>query len=307
MLAGDDLNSKEKIFPRVALIGCGVMGTAIGHRLSALGYPLNVYNRTCAKTDTLVKLGATAKQTPQQAAQYADIVLTVVTDDVALNAVLLEPQGVLNNDYTVPLVIDFGTHNPIALSEIAYKVKEHKTLFVEAPLTGSVHDATQGTLSFLVGAEENALSLAKPFLEKLGQTVFHFGLPGSGSIAKLAMNLLIGAMTQGLSEAIAMLNAAHLNIADFLKALNNSGLSSPLYNLIGQRYLENDFAARFSLANLERDVTLARQHAHTLSINSLIASTLAKSFKAIDTQYKNLDYSALIALQSGRHQCVTSH
>lgn len=283
---------------RIALIGCGLMGTAVGHRLLGLGYPLTVYNRTPGKTASLAGAGASVRATPQDAARHAAVVITVVTDDNALRAVLYGPQGALAGTPVAPLVIDLGTHSPAAISQIAHEAGVRGASLVEAPVTGSLHDAQHGTLGFLVGAQTDHLEMARPLLEALGKSVFHFGLPGTGNSAKLAMNLLVGAMARGLSEAIAMLDAQQLSVPQFLAALDESGLASPLYRRIGERHLQGDSSARFSLANLEKDMLLARAQAQALGVSHDIANAVISRIGQMDAAFKQRDYSALISWQT---------
>lgn len=285
---------------RVALIGCGLLGATIGRRLLGVGYPLRIYNRTPGRTTLLADAGALVRATPVDAARDADVVLTVVTDDPALHAVLHGPQGVLTDTRVAPLVIVLGTHSPLAIARLAQEAGARGARLVEAPVTGSLHDAQHGTLGFLVGAQADDLTMARPLLEALGKSVFHFGLPGAGNSAKLAMNLLLGAMAHGLSEAIAMLDAQQLSVPQFLAALDVSGLASPLYRRIGERHLRGDSSARFSLANLEKDLLLARARAQALGVSHGAASAVIDPLGRMDAAFKHRDYSAIIAWQGGR-------
>lgn len=284
----------------VALLGAGALGTAIGKRLLQLGFSVRVYNRTFQKTTDLVKEGASAFPTARETAKGADLVLSVVTDSEALQSVLFDINGALEQRYKPKILIDIGTHLPATIINVANRVERQGISFVEAPVTGSVHDAINGTLGFLVGGDAAAVSRVRPFLEKLGRNVYHMGSVGSGNTTKLALNLLVGAMVFGLSESVAILKAAHLDISKFLEALANSGLRSPLYERIGQRFLQEDFAARFSVANLEKDILLVRDHAENLGCQLLLSSLMATALKNISSDQKQKDYSALIELIDNR-------
>jgi 3-hydroxyisobutyrate dehydrogenase len=162
-------------------------------------------------------------------------------------------------------------------------------------MSGSVHDAKHGTLGFLVGAEMGDLTRARPVLEAMGAGILHFGMPGTGSSAKLALNLLVGTMARSLGEAIAMLEAQQLSVTQFLAALNGSGLASPLYQRIGEHYLQDDTSARFSLANLEKDMRLVRVHAEALGVSHDMADAVMKPLRDMDDIDKRRDYSALLS------------
>jgi 3-hydroxyisobutyrate dehydrogenase-like beta-hydroxyacid dehydrogenase len=306
MASGENLNffieaSMHKTYPRLALLGCGLMGRLLSHRLLVHGYPLMVYNRTPGKAAALVEAGAQLAATPQDAARDAMAVITVVSDDNALRSVLYGPDGALTGEPVPSLIISLGTHSPDAIIELARMASEHGASLVDAPMSGSVHDAQHGTLGFMVGAEIGDLTRARPVLEAIGAEILHFGMPGTGSSAKLALNLLVGTMARGLGEAIAMLEAQQLSVTHFLTALKGSGLASPLYQRIGERYLQADTSARFSLASLEKDMQLVIAHAQALGVSHDMADAVMKPLRDMDEADKQRDYSALLSW-SMRHR-----
>jgi 3-hydroxyisobutyrate dehydrogenase len=291
----------RETYPHLALLGCGVMGGLLGHRLLLHGYPLTVYNRTPNKAAALVEAGAQLATTPRDAVRDAAVVIVVVSDDSALRSMLYGPDGVFTGAPAPSLIISLGTHSPDTIIEFARTAKECGSSLVDAPMSGSVHDAQHGTLGFLVGAEMGDLTRARPVLESMGSGILHFGMPGTGSSAKLALNLLVGTMARSLGEAIAMLEAQQLSVTQFLAALNGSGLASPLYQRIGERYLKGDTSARFSLANLEKDMRLVMAHAQALSVSHDMVDIVMKPLRDMDEADKRRDYSALLSWSVGKH------
>lgn len=180
--------------------------------------------------------------------------------------------------------------------EIAARASLRGARVVEAPVTGSVQCALNGTLNFFAGGDDETIDSVKQFLQSLGKNVYHMGPIGAGNTAKLALNILVATMAFGLRESIAMLNAANLDAVKFLDALANSGLASPLYQRIGQRYLERDFAARFSLSNLEKDMKLARDLSQTLALPATLATLLTSHLEKIEEGVKYNDYSMWLYL-----------
>lgn len=290
----------REAYPHLALLGCGVMGRLLGHRLLLHGHPLTVYNRTPNKAATLVAAGAQSATTPRDAVRDAAVVIAVVSDDSALRSVLCGSDGVLTEAPAPSMIISLGTHSPDVIIEFARTASECGTGLVDAPMSGSVHDAQHGTLGFLVGAETGDLIRARPVLEAMGGGILHFGMPGTGSSAKLALNLLVGTMARSLGEAIAMLEAQQLSVTQFLAALKGSGLASPLYQRIGERYLQGDTSARFSLANLEKDIQLVMAHAQTLGVSHDMADAVMKPLRDMDETDKQHDYSALLSWPARR-------
>lgn len=280
------------------------MGGAIARRLLGLGYPLNVYNRSPGKTRSLARAGAIVHATPLKAARASDVIISVVTDAAAVRDVLFGAGGALRVPHGARLVIELGTHCPEAIGAIAAEVIARGVQLVEAPMTGSVHDALHGRLGFMVGADDSALRKARPLLEEIGRSVFHFGPPGAGNNAKLALNLLVGAMAHGLGEALALLTAQHLSVPSFLDALAGSGLASPLYRRIGERYLLGDSVARFSLANLEKDMLLVRARAQALGVRHAVASAVIRPLACMDDSFKQQDYSSMLAWMVKEGACT---
>lgn len=282
----------------VALLGAGALGTAIGLRLLERGVTVRAYNRSQQRLAELLGRGATPHATPHDAAAGAEHVLCVLTDTQASENVLFGVGGVLEGGPTslpnLRTVIDLGTHEPTALTGLATRVEAREVSFVEAPVTGSTHDATHGTLNFLVGGSDDAVTAARPILAEIGRDVFHLGTVGAGSAAKLAMNQLVGTMAFALGESLAMLEARELDVPMFLSALRGSGLSSPLYQRLGQRYLTQDFTPRFSLGNLGKDLGLARRLAGQLGCTATLASGISAFIEQLDPSDHQQDYSLLV-------------
>jgi 3-hydroxyisobutyrate dehydrogenase len=304
-VAGAGLQQEGGAMQTIAVLGTGVLGSAVARRLVELGVRVRVYNRDLRKAQALAGLQVVVCDTPARAVEGADLGLAVLSDTEALRQVVESPQGVLAAARPPCFtLIDLGTHGPAQLMPLVERWTRQGLPFVEAPVIGSVHDALHGRLNFLIGGPVASVESIRPFLELLGHRAYHLGPIGSGSTAKLALNLLVGTMAWGLSEATAMLEAAHLDVESFHDALASSGLASPLYQRLGQRYLSDDFQPRFSLAKLENDVTLINAEAQRLGLPGRQARLLAEVLAGLDAQTKTRDYSVLVtcSLLDGRAQ-----
>jgi 3-hydroxyisobutyrate dehydrogenase-like beta-hydroxyacid dehydrogenase len=278
---------------RIGLIGTGALGSAVARRLAKLNLEVRAYNRDARKVNVLAEYGIAACPSPAAAANDAWALVTAVTDSAALEQVLFGDAGALRERSSL-LVIDIGTHDPKQLIPIAERAIANGAAFLEAPVTGSVHDAVHGTLNFLAGGCRETVDTAIPFLQMLGKHVYHMGPVGSGNTAKLALNMLVGAMAFGLGEAVALLDGAGLDVSMFLHALSGSGLKSPLYERLGQRYLDRDFSARFSLANLEKDLTWACGRAGELGSSAWLSNRMVALLREASPATKAMDYSVLL-------------
>lgn len=282
------------------------MGTALGLRALRLGLPLTIFNRTRDKTQALVQAGARLAERSADVLGASDATIALLTDSTALDALLLGPGGALRGLSRPCLILDMATNSPSAIGRTADAVRAAGSSLLEAPVTGSVHDVEHGTLCFLCGGERETYARARPLLDILGRRSFHFGPVGSGAKAKLALNLLVGVMTQGLAESVALLESSEVDVEAFLAALALSGLSSPLYERVGRRYLDRDFAARFSLANLDKDVRTIHALSGQLGQPLPLLDTLAEQLRGIGGDERGQDYSYLLARvrASGRRQAA---
>lgn len=271
------VESKAPSHWRLGLLGCGTMGTTLGLRALRLGLPLTVFNRTRDKTRALVQAGARVAERPAEVMDASDATISLLTDSTALDALLLGPGGALRGLSRPCLILDMATNTPGGIARTADAVRAAGSSLLEAPVTGSVHDVEHGTLCFLCGGERETYERARPLLDILGRRSFHFGPVGSGATAKV-------------------------DVEAFLAALALSGLSSPLYERVGRRYLDRDFAARFSLANLDKDVRAIHALSGQLGRTLPLLDTLAEQLRGVGGDACGRDYSFLLARASGAGQ-----
>lgn len=281
----------------VALIGTGVMGSALVRRLIELGLQVRVYNRTRAKCDALRGPQVTVCDSPAEAVQGAALAVTALADTAALRQVVEGASGVLAAARAPCFaVIDIGTHRPAELVPLARGWAARGLTYIEAPVTGNIHDALHGRLNFLAGGHPVAVEAARPFLESLGQRVHHFGPVGSGNMAKLAFSLVSGSMVWALAQATALLDAERLDLAAFHDVLAVSVLASPLFQRLGQRSLSCDFEPGFALSHLQRDLEAARSESTRLGLRGRQVQLLCEVLGELAPALGARDIAALLAV-----------
>lgn len=280
----------------VAVLGTGVMGSAMVRRLIELGLHVRVYNRTRSKAEALQGPQVTVCSSPAEAAGGAALAIAALVDTAALQQVVEGPAGVLAASRTPHFtLIDVGTHRPAALLPLVQRWAARELTYIEAPVTGNVHDALHGRLNFLVGGQAVAVDTARPFLESLGRRVYHFGPVGSGNTAKLAFSLILGSMAWSLAQATALLEAEHLDVGAFHDALALSGLASPLFQRLGQRHLRQDFEPGFALRHLQRDLEAVRAESERLGLRGRQARLLCDVLAELPPASLARDIAALLA------------
>jgi 3-hydroxyisobutyrate dehydrogenase len=187
---------------KVGIAGIGKMGAAIATRLIEAGHDVAVWNRTPDKATAVT--GAKIAASPTELAQNNEMVISILTDAAALDAVYNGPSGLLRGDVAGKLFIDMSTVLPAAEVALAGAVRGKGAAFVECPVGGSTGPARQGKLIGLMGAEPADAARARPILEQLCRRLEHAGPVGSGSVLKFTINLPLMVYWQALGEALAM-------------------------------------------------------------------------------------------------------
>jgi 3-hydroxyisobutyrate dehydrogenase len=189
---------------QVGVAGTGRMGTAIAQRLLARGHAVVVWNRTAEKTTALVEAGATAAPTPAALAGAVDVVVTILTDAAAVDAVYGGPQGLLAGEVAARLFVDMSTVLPEVEVALAERVRAAGAGFVECPVGGTVAPAREGKLIGFAAGTAADVERAMPLLGELCRRVETVGAVGNGARLKLAINLPLAVYWQALGEALAL-------------------------------------------------------------------------------------------------------
>jgi len=196
----------------VAFIGLGIMGGRMAKNVLKAGHAIRVYNRTAAKTEDVRRLGATIAASPREAAAGADVVITMVSDPPALAAVMEGPDGAFAGCRPGTLVIDMSTVDPGTSQAMDSRARTLGLRYLEAPVTGGVGAAEQGTLTIMAGGSAEDFAAAKPILETMGKKILHVGPMGQGSILKLCANLVAASIITAMNEALALAAKSGLNL-----------------------------------------------------------------------------------------------
>ena len=213
----------------IGIAGIGNMGANIGARLMEVGHKLTVWNRTAEKTRPLADAGAAAAKTPAELTSSVEIVISLLIDTAAIDAVYLGPQGLLAGDTKGKLFVEMSTVTPEAQVALAEKVRAKGAAYVECPVSGSVIPARAGRLLGLMGEEPADAARARPVLEQMCRRVMHAGPVGSGALLKLAVNLPLMIYWQALGEQLSMCKTLTIDPAELLDFLaETSGAATVL-------------------------------------------------------------------------------
>jgi len=187
---------------KVGIAGTGRMGAAIAARLMGLGHELTVWNRTAEKTKELAAAGAKVAASPAALAGSVDVVITILTDEKAIEALYSGPKGLLSGGVTGKLFIEMSTVRPEVEVALAAKVKLKMAAMIDCPVGGTTGPAREGKLFGFVGGADADVARARPLLDQMCRRAEHVGPVGSGARMKLAINLPLFVYWQALGEAL---------------------------------------------------------------------------------------------------------
>jgi 3-hydroxyisobutyrate dehydrogenase-like beta-hydroxyacid dehydrogenase len=189
---------------KVGVVGLGTMGAPMARHLITAGHDVTVWNRTREREVPLAELGASRAGSAAEAAGGAAAVLTCVSDDPDLAAVVLGPDGVASGLAAGAVLIDCSTASPSLARELAKQLAEGGRLFVDAPVSGGSEGAERGTLTVFVGGTGEAVALAMPVLRTFGARITHLGPAGSGQAAKAVNQVVLAGVYAGVAEGVVL-------------------------------------------------------------------------------------------------------
>jgi 3-hydroxyisobutyrate dehydrogenase len=283
---------QEQTKPTIGFIGMGHMGSHMASRLISAGYHLTVYDRTKEKAQAIA--GATVAETPEGAAAHSDIVISIVTNDPALEEVMFGPDGVIAGTHAGSVIIDMSTVSPHTSRRLFQAAREKSVAMIDAAVSGSVPQVEQGSLVIFVGGEQETYQQCKPILDILGQSSFYMGLSGMGTTMKLVVNTLLGLGMQALAEAIALGEKAGVEKGLLLEVLRQTtvltaGQKSKLENVKREEYPTN-----FALSLMHKDFSLVLSQAYDLSVSMPATAAAQQMYTAATAKGRDADFSIMI-------------
>jgi 3-hydroxyisobutyrate dehydrogenase len=286
------MTMQEQSKPTIGFIGMGHMGSHMVPRLISAGYHLTVYDRTREKAQAIA--GATVVETPEEAATHSDVVISIVTNDPALEEVMLGPNGALAGTHAGSVIIDMSTVSPRTSRRLFQAAREKGVAMIDAAVSGSVPQVEQGSLVIFVGGEQETYQRCQPILDILGQSSFYMGPSGMGTTMKLVVNTLLGLGMQALAEAIALGEKAGLEKGLLLDVLGQTtvltaGQKAKLANVKREQY-----PTQFALSLQHKDLGLILSEADEVSVPMPATAAALQMYTAAMTKGMDEDFSIMI-------------
>jgi 3-hydroxyisobutyrate dehydrogenase-like beta-hydroxyacid dehydrogenase len=233
------------------------MGGRMAQRLLAAGHSVTGYNRTKAKAQSLLDTGMKWADTPRAVAQSADIILSMVTNTEALNAITDGDDGILAGLGPGKIYIDMSTVSPAAIRAIASQVEARGAEMLDAPVSGSQITVEEGKLSFMVGGNRETFDKVLPILHAIGPQATHVGAHGLAVSMKIATNLSLAVQMLAFSEGVLLAEKSGIPRETAVEVLLNSVMASPMVKYRGPFVLKMPDEAWFDVNMMQKDILLA--------------------------------------------------
>jgi 3-hydroxyisobutyrate dehydrogenase-like beta-hydroxyacid dehydrogenase len=275
-------------------VGLGAMGGRMAERLLSKGHSVTGYNRTKAKAQWLIDRGMKWGDTPGAVAGASDVVLAMVTDSAALEAVAYAPDGLIAGLGPGKVLIDMSTVSPAASRALAAKVRERGADMVDAPVSGSILTLEQGKLTMMVGGTRETFERVKPLLLDIGQKATHVGDNGQAVSMKIAVNLSLAVQMLAFSESVLLAEKSGIERKTAVEVLTHSVVGSPLLQYRGPFVLGMPDEAWFDMNMMQKDVKLALEMGHRLEVplpTGAVTNELLTAARASGLEKK--DFAAL--------------
>ncbi|MGK0296208.1 MAG: 3-hydroxyisobutyrate dehydrogenase [Ulvibacter sp.] len=275
---------------KLGWIGLGNMGNPMVKNLLNAGFEVAVHNRTKEKEAQSIDAGATSANSLQELMENCDVVLTMLSDDAAVKEIFEGPSGLLNRESPGKIIINMSTVSPATSRYLATNCSKREVTFIDAPVSGSVKPAQDGTLVILVGSTIESYEKVKPIFDVLGKISIHVGLAGVASSAKLSINYLLGLNLQGLAETIIFAENNGVSKEDMLSIINEGACGNGITKIKSTSIIEDSYPAAFALKHLVKDLGLAKE----AGLNTPLIEPLFDSYAA--AQYEGLGDEDVMAI-----------
>ena len=269
---------------RVGFIGLGIMGGGMAANLVRAGFPVRVWNRTPARMEPLLALGAQPATSPADVAAGSDVIITCVSDTPDVEAVILGEDGVIHGASPGALVIDMSTISPQVTQAIAAKLDAAGIHMLDAPVSGGSEGAARGTLSIMVGGEADQVERAMPIFQAMGKTITHIGDHGAGQTVKLVNQILVVGNALAMSEALLFAQAGGVDLSKTLDAVTPGAAGSWMLSNRGPQIVARDWRPGFTIDLQQKDVRLVLAAADQLGVPLPATSLIFNLYRTLQAR-----------------------
>jgi 2-hydroxy-3-oxopropionate reductase len=278
----------------VGFIGLGIMGKPMVANLIKGGHTLFLASRSGVPQE-LTSAGGKACASAKEAAQKADIIITMVPDTPDVEKVLFGKDGVAEGLSSGKIVVDMSSISPIETKAFAERIKKAGADYVDAPVSGGEVGAKNAALTIMVGASEAAFAKVKPLFELMGKNITLVGDVGAGQICKVCNQIIVALNIEAVGEALLLASKAGVDPGKVRQALMGGFASSRVLEVHGERMVKRTFDPGFRIELHQKDLNLALSSARALKMSLPNTATAQELFSACQAQGGGKwDHSAMV-------------
>jgi len=277
---------------KISFIGIGLMGFPMAKNILKAGYYLKVFNRSQNKAEALKEFGAQVTASINDAVKDSDVVITMLTDDTAINDVM-NSSNFLENLKSGATVIDMSSVKPTTATKHGENLNSKNINYLDAPVSGGTIGAEEASLAIMVGGKQNIFDEAFDILKTMGNPTL-VGPVGSGQVSKLANQIIVGLTIGAVAEAITLCEKAGANPKKMIKALSGGWADSKILQTHGKRMIDKDFTPKGRTSVHLKDMSNILECANSFNTHLPISNLVKEMYKSlVENGHGETDHSSL--------------
>ena len=285
----------------VGFVGLGIMGAFMAGNLLEAGHELVVHNRTRTKAERLAQRGARVADSPREVAEGSDVIITMLPGPPQVEEVVAGDGGLLEGAREGSLIIDMSTSSPILAQELARAARNKAVGMLDAPVSGGDVGARDGTLSIMVGGEEDDFERARPLFRVMGETVVHVGGVGAGQVVKACNQIVVALVIEAIAEALVLGSKAGVAPDRVVEVLSGGLASNKVLEVKGEKFLSHEFAPGGKVEYHRKDLGIALEAGREYEVTLPVAAFVDQMFGVLEAKGRGgWDHSALLTLLEER-------
>jgi 2-hydroxy-3-oxopropionate reductase len=282
---------------KVGFVGLGIMGGAMAGNILEAGHEIVVHNRTRTKAEQLIAYGVRVADSPRELAEVSDIIITMLPGPPEVEEVVSGEGGLLEGTAEGSLIVDMSTSSPILAQQLAHTARERGVRMLDGPVSGGDIGARDGTLSIMVGGEDEDFERARPLFEVMGETVVHVGGAGAGQVVKACNQIVVALVIEAVAEALVLGSKYGVAPDRVVEVLSGGLAANKVLDVKGEKFLSRDFTPGGKVEYHRKDLGIAlaagREYGVTLPVTALVE----QMFGVLEAKGRGgWDHSALLTL-----------
>ncbi len=279
---------------KIGFIGIGIMGRPMAEHLLDAGHEVAVNNRSPIPQELLDK-GAQAVSSAKEAAERGEVIIIMVPDTPDVETVLFGENGVAEGLNQGKIVVDMSSISPVETKLFAEKINALGCKYLDAPVSGGEVGAKAGTLTIMVGGDQETFDMVKPLFELMGKNITLVGGNGDGQTCKVANQIIVALTIEAVGEALLFASKAGADPSKVREALMGGFASSKILEIHGERMIKRTFDPGFRIELHQKDLNLALSNARKLQMSLPNTATAQELFNSVAAQGDiGLDHSAMV-------------